>query len=94
MTTTRITTADITPVSNDDFFNTSWPDELNEDGSETDADMHGSITNDEDEENSSSEDLEELNHSIENEDFDQTEDHSFIDDNWSMDVEDQINPIE
>ncbi|CAF5212788.1 unnamed protein product, partial [Rotaria magnacalcarata] len=47
MTTTRITMADITPVSNDDFFNTSWPDELNEDGSETDADMHGSITNDE-----------------------------------------------
>ncbi|CAF5157569.1 unnamed protein product, partial [Rotaria magnacalcarata] len=30
MTTTRITMADITPVSNDDFFNTSWPDELNE----------------------------------------------------------------
>ncbi|CAF1369334.1 unnamed protein product [Rotaria magnacalcarata] len=94
MTTTRITTADVTPISNDGFFNTNWPDELNEDGSEAAADMHGSTTNDEDEENSSSEDLEELNHSIENEDFDQTEDHSLIDDNWSMDVEDHINPIE
>ncbi|CAF3342273.1 unnamed protein product [Rotaria socialis] len=99
MTRSTTTTSTVISTQDDDLLNMSWSDENNEDSSSSDdniadVDMSDAADGSADSDNINEAEGAEGDHSTSDQDDDESGDQHAIVDNWSNDVETDLNPIE